>query len=213
MTEEMKKSSGKCCAKKGMIGLVILLIVIAGLVVWNNQKTEKAASDYYGVWYEKPKAITPFTLESTEGGNFTEQSFKGHWSWVFFGFTNCPNMCPNTMKAFKEAVEKLRADNMNPLPQVILVSLDPERDTLPILDKYVTSFDPSFIGLAGSMDQVELLANQMNVSFKNMGNGMIQHSGNVTVVNPNGEIQGYFPWVDEPAKVAQDYEEIVRSHS
>ena len=209
----MNKNTGKCCAKKGILGLVILLIVIGTLIVWSNHKTMKDKEEHYGVWFDSPKLIAPFTLESTQGGNFTEQNFKGHWSWVFFGFTSCPNMCPMTMHAFKEAVEQLRADKMEPLPQVILVSLDPERDTLPVLQKYVTSFDPSFIGLVGNMDQVDILAKQMNVSYKNMGNGMIQHSGNVTVVNPQGEIQGYFPWVDEPVKVAKDYEEIVKNHS
>lgn len=213
MAEELKKHAGKCCAKKGIMGLIVLLAAIAFFIVWNNQEKDKPASEHYGIWSATPKLITPFTLESTQGGNFTEQSFKGHWSWVFFGFTHCPNMCPNTMKAFKEAVDKLRMDKVEPLPQVILISLDPTRDTLPILQKYVTSFDPSFIGLLGSMDQVDNLAKQMNVTFKDMGNGMIQHSGNVTVINPQGEIQGYFPWVDEPMKVAKDYEAIVKSHS
>lgn len=207
MTEKSTKS---CCMKKGITGVLILLIGVVVFIGWHMQKDRQITpAERYGTWYEHPKAVEPFTLQSTEGGDFTEQSFKGHWSWVFFGFTSCPDMCPNTMKAFKAAVEQLRTDHENILPQVILVSLDPKRDTLAVLKKYVTRFDPSFIALVGNMDQVAILAKQMNVSYKDMGNGMIQHSGTVTVVNPKGEIQAYFPWVDEPAKVAKDYEALV----
>lgn len=208
MTE---KNTEKCCAKKGMIGIIVLLVAIALFIVWNNQKMAPVpASEHYGTWLDKPKEVKPFMLESTQGGNFTEQNLKGHWSWVFFGFTSCPDMCPNTMKAFKTAVDKLRSDKVEQLPQILFVSVDPQRDTLPVLQKYVTSFDPDFVGLVGGMDQVEILAKQMNVSYKDMGNGMIQHSGTVTVINPKGEIQAYFPWVDNPAKVAEDYEAMIK---
>lgn len=211
MTEN---NTGKCCAKKGALGIIILLIAVAFFIVWNNQKTTPDNSaEHYGTWLEDPKPVHPFTLQSTQGGDFTEQNFKNHWSWVFFGFTNCPDMCPNTMKAFKAAVDKLRQDNVSPLPQVILISLDPQRDTIPVLQKYVTAFDPTFIGLAGSMEQVSTLAQQMNVTYQSIGEGRIQHSGTVTVVNPDGKIQGYFPWVDEPQKVAADYEEMIKKHS
>lgn len=203
----------KNTSKKGVLGIVILLIAVAIVIIWNNQKSmQVTAEEHYGTWLDVPKPVQPFTLESTQGGNFTEQSFKGHWSWVFFGFTHCPDMCPHTMKAFKEAYDKLQQDKVQPLPQIILVSLDPQRDTLPILQKYVTAYDPSFIGLVGSMDQVDILAKSMNVSYKSMDNGMIQHSGTVTVVNPQGEIQGFFPWVDEPAKVADDYADMLKGH-
>lgn len=206
-----EKNIGNCCMKKGFIGMIILVIGVIGFIAWHIQKEQPMKpSERYGTWFSSPKAVEPFTLESTAGGNFTAESFKGHWSWVFFGFTSCPDMCPNTMKAFKASIDQLRQDQFQPLPQIILVSLDPERDTLAVLQKYVTTFDPSFIGLRGDMSQVAILAKQMNVSFKNMGNGMIQHSGTVTVVNPEGKIQAYFPWVDEPVKVAKDYEEMAK---
>jgi protein SCO1 len=203
--------SKNCCVKKGLLGILVILVGVIVFIVWHaqNQQTMKP-SDRYGTWYDNPKPVEPFTLETTLGGTFTEQSLKGHWSWVFFGFTNCPDMCPNTMKAFKVSVDKLRQDKFQPFPQIILVSLDPQRDSLEVLKKYVTSFDPSFIGLKGNMEQVAAFAKQMNVSYKDMGNGMIQHSGTVTVVNPEGEIQAYFPWVDEPVKVAEDYEAMAK---
>lgn len=208
MTE---KNTNTCCAKKGMVGVIILLIAMGLFLMWHHQKAEtKFPVTHYGTWLDVPKLITPFTLESTLGGNFTEANFKGHWSWVFFGFTSCPDMCPHTMQAFKMAVDTLKKDKITTLPQVILVSLDPKRDTIPVLQKYVTAFNPSFVGLVGSMDQVSLLANQMSVSYQDLGEGKMQHSGTVTVVNPKGKIQAFFPWIDEPEKMARDYEAMLK---
>lgn len=207
-----KENRQKCCAKKGIFGIVILLIAISVFIVWNKAPVIQS-SDHYGTWFDAPQPVKPFTLESTQGKNFTEKSFEGHWSWVFFGFSSCPDMCPNTMKAFKVALAQLKKDNVTLLPEVVFVSIDPKRDTLAVLRQYVKAFDPSFIGLVGPISQVEILARQMNVSFKDMGNGMIQHSGTVTVINPQGEIQAYFPWMDEPKKVAADYELMLNSHS
>lgn len=213
MTEPNNKSCPTVMSRVGFILFFILLGV--GLFFFlqyesDQKNAEKAAAEHYGTWLSTPKPIEPFTLQSTLGGNFTEQNFKDHWSVVFFGFTNCPDMCPNAMKAFKTMIDKLRSDNITPLPQVVFVSIDPTRDTLPILQKYVTAFDPSFIGLRGDKDQVNLLAKQMNVSIQAMPNGMFQHSGTVTAVNADGNIQAYFPWTDDPIKIAEDYEAMVK---
>lgn len=213
MTKPNKKSCPTVISRVGFILFFLLLGV--GLFFFlkheNNQsKIEQSATEHYATWLEEPKPIQSFTLQSTSGGDFTEQNFKSDWSLVFFGFTNCPDMCPNAMKAFKTMIDKLRSDNITPLPQVVFVSIDPTRDTLPILQKYVTAFDPSFIGLRGDMVQVNQLAKQMNVSIQAMPNGMFQHSGTVTAVNPDGDIQAYFPWTDDPVKVAEDYEAMIK---
>lgn len=196
--------------KKTLVGVVLIIAAIL-FILWHKQESvEKTHGvEHYGTWLDTPKPVQPFTLESTAGGQFTAESFKGHWSWVFFGFTSCPDMCPNTMKAFKVAYDKLKSDGVKELPQIILVSLDPKRDSMAVLQKYVTAFDPSFIGLVGDMAQVDILTKQMNVSYKDMGNGMIRHSGTITVVNPKGEIEAFFPWIDEPLKVADDYEDMI----
>lgn len=213
MTEPNKKCCSTVFSRVGFILFFILLGVGLFFFLQHESKENaaaKAAAEHYATWLETPKPIQPFKLQSTLGGDFTEQGFQDHWSLVFFGFTSCPDMCPNAMKAFKTMTDKLRSDNITPLPQVLFVSIDPTRDTMSVLQKYVTAFDPSFIGLRGDMDQVNILAKQMNVSITAMPNGMFQHSGTVTAVNPDGAIQAYFPWTDDPIKIAEDYEAMVK---
>jgi len=68
----------------------------------------------------------------------------------FFGFTNCPHMCPMTMIELSHMYDKLQQNSVSPLPQVVLISIDPERDTIEKLNNYVTSFNPHFVGVTGS---------------------------------------------------------------
>lgn len=212
MSDEKKGPLGK----KGILAVIAVVVVFVFYAIFSGEpeevKVESAAAPaHYGTWLDTSKPVQPFSLESTSGGSFSEQNLKGQWSWVFFGFTNCPNMCPMAMKAMKTAVEKLRADGVTVLPQVILVSLDPVRDTLPDLKQYVTGYDPTFIGLVGSLDQVSVLADQMGASFKQLSDGSIQHSGTITVVDPQGAIRAYFTMSDDPAKMATDYEDMLKA--
>jgi len=218
MIKDPSNSSKSACPTAcGNIGFIFLFILLGiGLFflfqhISEKRKIEQVSQSHYGTWLESPQPIAAFSLESTNGGTFTEESFKGHWSTVFFGFTRCPDMCPHAMQVFKTIIEALQQAKVTPLPQILFVTVDPTYDTLPILQKYVTSYNSQFIGLRGDLSQVNILAKQMGVAYKNLGGAKIQHSGTVTIINPQGRIQAFFPWTDDPIKMAADYEAMLKA--
>jgi len=189
----------------------ILLFVIAGVLVFLvsllNQK--ETSEERYGIWFSPTKPVLPFTLESTQGGTLTQDNLKGQWTFIFLGYTRCPDICPTTMKLLHEVYINLKEKGVKPLPSVIFVSLDPQRDSVENVKQYVEAFDPHFIGLTGSPEAINKFAENMGIFQKSMNDGTIQHSGVVTVINPKGEVAAVFVSPKDADKMAADYEAAV----
>jgi protein SCO1/2 len=134
---------------------------------------------------------TPFTLESTAGGQFTEADLRGTPSLVFFGYTFCPDVCPTTLAesvAWKETAgitdEQLRT---------IFVTVDPERDTKDVLADYLGGFDPDVIGLVGTPDQTEAAKAAFGVMSEKADSGdeyyLVNHTASVFLIDRDGSFQ------------------------
>ena len=141
--------------------------------------------------YAEYRPLSAFVLRDNVGVTVDETIFEGRWTLVFFGFTYCPDICPTTMGVLARATSK-----MSDPPAVILVSVDPERDTASSMDAYVRSFSPTFRGLTGEFDQIVLLASQLNVAFGKVPGPdpdgyLVDHSASIAVINPKGEYVGF----------------------
>jgi len=141
--------------------------------------------------YPEYRPLSAFVLRDNVGVRVDETIFEGRWTLVFFGFTYCPDICPTTMGVLARATSK-----MSDPPAVILVSVDPERDTASSMDAYVRSFSPTFRGLTGEFDQIVLLASQLNVAFGKVPGPdpdgyLVDHSASIAVINPKGEFVGF----------------------
>lgn len=141
--------------------------------------------------YPEYRPLSAFVLRDNEGVTVDETIFEGRWTLVFFGFTYCPDICPTTMGVLARATSK-----MSDPPAVILVSVDPERDTVSSMDAYVRSFSPTFRGLTGEFDQIVLLASQLNVAFGKVPGPdpdgyLVDHSASIAVINPKGKYVGF----------------------
>ncbi|MEX2327199.1 MAG: SCO family protein, partial [Pseudomonadales bacterium] len=141
--------------------------------------------------FESPRAISEFNLVNHHGNPVGLDNLKGQWSLLFFGFTFCPDICPTTMGVLGRAVNK-----MTHKPQVVMVSVDPERDTPEMLARYVPGFHPDFVGYTGAFDEVVQLATQLNIAFGKVpgpaeGSYLVDHSASIVVVNPEGEYAGF----------------------
>lgn len=139
----------------------------------------------------KPVQITPFSLYDQNAATITQDSLKDQWSLVFFGFTFCPDVCPTTLAEINRAAKIINKDNL----QVVLVSVDPARDTPKQLKGYIEYFNPKFQAWSGEVSVLEGLARQLHIFFQKNGedeNYLMDHSSQVVLVNPNGEYQGYF---------------------
>lgn len=145
----------------------------------------------------RPREIAPFELTSQTGQPFTVESLKGHWSFVFFGFTNCPDVCPTALAVLGAVERELEAEGMvKDAPfQGVLVSVDPERDDAATLGRYVEAFSPRFIGVRGDLEATAALATQLNVAFAKVPDGsggyQVDHTANIVIVNPRGHYHGF----------------------
>lgn len=114
----------------------------------------------YGTWLPHARPLRPFRLMDSQGQPFTRAGLKGRISLVYFGFTHCPDECPDTLAMLARAQ---RAAGL-PRLQVLFVTIDPHRDTPAVLAQYLRRFDPRFIGLTGDPAQIERLARDLGVA-------------------------------------------------
>ncbi|CUE99576.1 electon transport protein Sco1 Sco2, putative [Bodo saltans] len=107
----------------------------------------------------------PFSLIDTNGKRWTNEDFKGKWMYVYFGFTNCPDICPEEMAKMSRLIQHLDKKVGRDYWQPIFISLDPKRDTPEKVKEYLADFSPRILGLTGTMEEVEQAARQYRVYF------------------------------------------------
>lgn len=134
----------------------------------------------------------PFQLVNEDGLAVTEAAFAGKPSAWFYGFTNCPDVCPTALAEMAALLEKLGSDagNLN----AVFVTVDPERDTAEVLKPYVDYFDPRIVGLTGELANVEAMAKSRFVSFEKIpgegGDYAMEHPAGIFLVDADGTFKG-----------------------
>ena len=166
-----------------------------------------------------PRDIGPFELTDDGGSAFDNQHLLGHWTLLYFGYTSCPDICPTTLAAVARAERLLRDSGHTDLLehlQVVLVTVDPERDTGAMLHRYVTAFSADFIGVTGTTDAVAALATQLNAAFMKVpgtdGGYVIDHTGNLVLIDPKGRYYAFMKLPHEPERIARAYTSIAKSY-
>ncbi len=128
---------------------------------------------------------------------------QGKWTLVFFGYTFCPDICPTTLAELRQLLGSLPAEQRQQV-QVLMVSVDPQRDTPQQLRDYLAYFDPDYIGLTGQLDAIQQLANALSIPFipgdSSQENYTVDHSGNLALLGPDGRQQGF---IRAPLNLAQ----------
>jgi len=134
----------------------------------------------------------PFTLVSTNDGNVTDQTYRGKWLLIFFGYTFCPDACPTALNNISVALEKLGADAGKLQP--LFVTVDPQRDTREVLAEYLKSFDSRIIGLTGPEDQIDRVVKEYRVYVASQksetqgdDNYLVSHSAYIYLMDPQGK--------------------------
>ncbi|WP_334186796.1 SCO family protein [Noviherbaspirillum sp.] len=155
-----------------------------------------------------------FHLTDHHGQPHSIDDFKGKAVVLFFGYTNCPDVCPTTMVKLASVMEKLGKDAER--VQVLMVTLDPARDTPDILKKYVPAFYPTFVGLSGNEQQVDSTAKEFKVMRalqKANGNGFytVDHSGGTYAYDPQGRLRLFISDEHSPDVIAQDLKTLLNT--
>lgn len=166
------------------------------------------------------QSLQPFKLISSAGQTFTNENLKGHYSLVFFGFTHCPGLCPTTLSILNQVNQQLAHDQHLVKPEVLFVSVDPERDSDVIIKKYLAKFNKEFIGLTGKAEAVSSLAKELGVLYMkvapdhpaNKKDYMIDHTGAVMLIDPNGKFAGIFTTPHEVNAMANDLRILINNH-
>ena len=160
--------------------LALFLFILLPVILSIQEKKEDIVASYVG---------SPFILKDVNDNPITEKSFQGPLTAVFFGFTNCPDVCPLTLENMDQVMEKLNAAENEKL-KVFFVSIDPERDSPEIIKDYLNSFKNKIYGITGDPGKIFLLSRSWGALsekiFNEDGSYLINHSSSILLLN-NGK--------------------------
>ena len=154
----------------------------------------------------------PFTLTGQDGKPHALGDYQGKAVALFFGYTHCPDICPTTMLEYQQVMKLLGKDADR--VQVLFVSIDPQRDTPPVLAGYVPFFDKRFMGLTGSPAQVQAVASQYKIVAQRQarkdGGYTMDHSAGSYLFDTRGQLRVYVPYGTPSADIAHDLQQLLR---
>ncbi len=148
--------------------------------------------------FPDPKPLTAFALTDHENRVFDLSRLKGKWSFLFFGYTHCPDICPTTLAILARAHENIVKSTVGAKDvQFVFISVDPNRDTAGKLRQYATFFDPSFLGVTGDDAQLGKLAGQLGAAYQvaikpGIENYPVYHTAAVFLVDPRARYHAVF---------------------
>ncbi len=168
---------------------MVLGALVASMMLRGPSEEELRELGYYRL--ETPRPLTDFSMLDDQGNPVSKADLEGQWSLVFFGFTFCPDICPTTLSVLNEA-----RGLMTTPANIVMVTVDPDRDTPPVLARYIKSFNPSFIGFSGSFDETVSLSQQLNVAFGKVpgpdpDSYLVDHTASLIVIDPQARYVGF----------------------
>ena len=195
-----------------MAVIVLFMLVIVGGFVYRIQQPRvmtPAEMKVNGLYLlETPRNFGDLNLVDHLGEPFTRDRFVGQWSLVFFGFTYCPDICPTTMAFLDRLVGELEGTEVEDT-QVVMVSVDPARDSVEQLAAYVPYFNQGFVGVTGEFLDIHRFATALNTPFRKVpgqaDDYLVDHSANVVLINPRGDYHGFFKAPLDLAKMKLTY--------
>ena len=166
------------------LGRLILFSIVFASALFMSEPPARAATS----------AVTiggPFTLSTLDGTTVTDQTYRGKWLLVYFGYTFCPNSCPTTLLEIAMALKKLGPDAAKVQP--LFITVDPQRDTPKVMRQYTESFDPRIVGLTGTPQQIAAAAQEYGAYYVRHTTGpgpedyVMDHSTYLYVMDPRGK--------------------------
>lgn len=189
--------------------LATLILFLGGAALY---LTLNRPPTFNGSVITPPLPMSDFTLQS-DTGPVTLSQFRGKHVILFFGFTHCEDICPVTMAILKKSLSGLGPEAGN--FQVIFVSVDPKRDTLQITGEYARLFNPAFLGVTGSVAEIDSVTKQYGISYELLpadanGDYEVEHTASVLVLNEQGELILTWPFGLQPDQIEQDMKAVLK---
>jgi protein SCO1/2 len=164
-----------------------------------------------GTLLPSAKPVADFQLTDHRGQPFTLENLRDNWTFAFFGYTHCPDVCPTSMAMLAQVQRKLeQQDGLDKLPQVVFVSVDPERDTTALLSQFVPYFHPGFIGASGDQQNTLSLTRQLGILYGKTGdsaadNYLVDHGAAIILLDPDGAFRAVFGVPHDADLIANDF--------
>lgn len=202
-----------------VLGVAALSLVL-GISLWMWQQSRLANAPQTpaqaATVLPQPRPVPDFSLTDHNGAAFGNAQLKNHWSLLFFGFTRCPDICPNTLGLLQAVNAALKTEAPSSGFQVVFVSVDPKFDTTPVLKSYAEYFDPSFVAVSGPEQQLRQLTDSLYVPYSyvptgNAGDYTVEHSGALVLLNPDGQAVAYFSPPHQVRPIVDDLRHLTRS--
>lgn len=180
--------------KNLIFGILLGSALAAGIFVATRVTTPAEPQTAFIVPIASP--LPEFSLLDQTGALVNADTFRGQWDLMFFGFTNCPDICPTTLQTLASARRELAASGAATLPRIVLVSVDPERDTPELLGQYMDYFGEDNLAVTGKLEEIKKLTDALGIYFEKAstedGNYGVDHSAAVLVIDPKGEFLALF---------------------
>jgi protein SCO1 len=169
-----------------------------------------------GTWLPEPRPLAPFNATSTTGASFDQAALAGHPHLLFFGFTYCPDVCPTTLATVARVMRQL-PPSLSDL-ELLFVSVDPERDSLPVLRQYVSAYDPRFTGLrTNTLAELQPLLQSLGaiaVRVELPGGGYtMDHTAALYLLDRQGRYRAVFTAPFEGRALAADLERVAKARA
>lgn len=180
-------------------------------------EARKNFSPIQGSILSPPRKIAVPALLKDNGQTFSLDDLSGQWHLIFFGYTHCPDICPTTMGVLAQA-KKTAAENNQAFPEVVFISVDPERDKVEMLGEYVRYFDKDFIGVTGDKNLIKALTLQMSVVYMKMepeksndnsSGYLVDHSSALLLLNSEGKLVAFLNPPHDPETILKDIQVVV----
>lgn len=204
---------------KFMSKQTIFLIVIAviattgGLIVSNKYYNNEGGNKFQSLLeYPIKKTFSGFELNDHNNNKVTIDNFSGKWTLLFFGFTHCPDICPTTLSELQKVFKLIETTEK---PEVLFVSVDPQRDTPDHLKQYTTYFNPEFKSASADPANLLSMTSQVGVAFHledhEAGdlNYNVDHTAAIFLVNPDKQLHGIFRIPHDAKKIAMDLMQLL----
>ena len=187
-------------ARSIIIWILVAMLITAGYLLWRKSQgfTILGAQELHGFVIESPAPLINITLTSHNGESVSFADFRGQVVVVYFGYTHCPDVCPMTLAQVQRAKAAL-PERLQEKVQVLMISVDPERDTPELLKSYLGHFDPTFLGMTGSIDEIEAAAAPLGIyyerrDFLDSASYFVDHTATVAILDKDGKLRLVWPY-------------------
>ncbi|XP_015976792.1 protein SCO1 homolog, mitochondrial [Rousettus aegyptiacus] len=190
--------------------------LLAGMKYFKKEKTEKLEKKRQRS-IGKPLLGGPFSLITHTGEPKTDKDYLGHWVLIYFGFTHCPDICPEELEKMIQVVDEI--DSIPTLPNLtpLFITIDPERDTKEAIANYVKEFSPKLVGLTGRKEEIDQVARAYRVYYSpgpkdEDEDYIVDHTIIMYLIGPDGEFLDYFGQNKKNAEIAGSIAAHMREH-